>query len=136
MQNYLQIEGLIVQRLKDQLEGIRVLSSWGMPVIHEEAELPPTVIIFLEEDKPGPIQGNQQKVEQTWLCLVVVRDAESDAGALISRVITAVVGWTPDRTLFKPFQRTASAYSPDYSPNGIFYFPLAFETSFLFKTTE
>nr|CRH06131.1 Conserved protein of unknown function [Candidatus Magnetococcus massalia] len=134
MEDYLRAEGLIAQRLKEQLSDIRILSSWGMPVIKEEPDLPPTVIIFLEDDKPGPIQGNQQKVEQTWLCLVVVRDAETDAGALISRVINSVVGWTPDRATFKPFQRTRSAYSPDYSPNGIFYFPLAFETSFIFTT--
>ena len=135
MNDYLAAEPLIVARLKDQVRDARIHSSWGQPVIKESHDLPPSVMVFLEEDRPGKTAdgGNAQKIEQIWLALVVVRDAEQDAGALISQVIRALAGWNPDKSQFSPFQRVKSAFSPDYSPNDIFYFPIAFSTSFVFN---
>ena len=136
MENYLAAEPLIVARLQEQVTGATVSSSWGMPAIRESHDLPPSVIVFLEDDAPGAVadSGAAQKVEQTWLCLVVVRDAEADAGSLISKVIRAMAGWKPAGSGFSVFKRVKSGYSPDYSPNGIFYFPLAFATSFVFHS--
>ena len=134
MDNYLAAEPLIVARLKEKVTDAIILSSWGVPTIQEKPDLPASVIVFLEQDKPGAIAdvGASQKVEQTWLCLVVVRDAENAAGELISQVIRAMAGWKPAGSPFSAFKRVKSTYSPDYSPNGVFYFPLAFATSFIF----
>ncbi|MBF0625842.1 MAG: hypothetical protein HQL82_13665 [Magnetococcales bacterium] len=135
MDNYLAAEPLIVARLKEYVSEAAIHSSWGMPAVRENHDLPPSVIIFLEEDHPGAVAdtGLSQKVEQTWLCLVVVRDAETETGTLVSQVIRAMAGWKPAGAPFSAFKRVKSAYSPDYSLNGVFYFPLAFATSFVFN---
>ena len=135
MNDYLEAESLIVARLEDQVQDAQVHSSWGKPVIKETHELPPSVMVFLEDDKPGATaaNGKDQKIEQIWLALVVVRDAENDAGPLISQVIRAMAGWKLPSSRFSPFQRVKSAFSPDYSPNGVFYFPIAFSTTFVFN---
>ena len=134
MDNYLAAEPLIVARLKEQVADATIHSSWGMPAIRENHDLPPSVIVFLEEDAPGAVAdtGLSQKIKQTWLCLVVVKDAETEAGTLISQVVRAMAGWKPVGAPFSAFTRVKSAFSPDYSPNGVFYFPLAFTTSFVF----
>ncbi|MBF0214550.1 MAG: hypothetical protein HQM00_13480 [Magnetococcales bacterium] len=134
MIDYLAIEPLIVARLEDQLADVTIKSTWGIPKIPETFDLPPAVLIFLEDDRPGPESGRSQKVEQVWLCLVVVNDPGNEAGPLIAQVIRALSGWTPDGATFAPFKRVKSTFAPDTSPNGVYYFPLAFSTSFVFNT--
>ncbi|MBF0191628.1 MAG: hypothetical protein HQL99_10900 [Magnetococcales bacterium] len=135
MNDYLAVEPLLVARLNDQVNNVTVKSTWGMPRIQETFDLPPAVLVFLEEDRPGQIQlleeGATQQVEQTWLCLVVVADAENEAGPLIAQVIQALNGWQPAGEMFSPFKRVKSTFVPDYSPNGVYYFPVAFSTSFI-----
>ena len=138
MNDYLAAEPLIVARLKEQITSITVTikSTWGMPKIQETFDLPPAVMLFLEDDRPGQINmtdgGAIQKVEQIWLCLVVVSDPQNEAGQLISQVIKAMSGWQPDGATFSPFKRVKSTFVPDCSPNGVYYFPVAFSTSFIF----
>ena len=138
MDNYFEVEPLIVARLKDKIRDAQILSSWGQPVIKETSDLPSSVMVFLEEDRPGETvaNGQNQKIEQVWLTLVVVRDAENEAGPLISHVIKTLAGWRPEDERFSAFQRVRSSFVPDYSPNGIFYFPLSFSTQFVFISTE
>ena len=138
MDDYLEIEPLIVARLKEQIRDAQILSSWGQPVIKETHDLPSSVMVFLEDDRPGDTvaRGKNQKIEQTWLALVVVRDAENEAGPLISQVLRAIAGWQPEGGRFSVFQRVRSSFLPDYSPNGIFYFPLSFSTKFVFNSEE
>ncbi|MEO5330544.1 MAG: hypothetical protein H7839_00865 [Magnetococcus sp. YQC-5] len=136
MDDYLAAEPLIVARLNDQIDNVSIKSTWGMPKIQETFDLPPAVLIILEADIPGQINlledGPSQLVEQTWLCLVVVGDAQNEAGPLISQVIKALNGWQPSDTSFSPFKRVKSTFVPDYSPNGVYYFPVAFSTNFVF----
>jgi hypothetical protein len=136
MEDYLEVEPLIKTRLKEKIPNAQILSSWGQPVIKESHDLPPSVMVFLENDRPqdSVATGRNQKIEQTWLALVVVKDAENEAGPLISKVIRALSGWLPQDSRFSPFKRTKSSYVPDYSPNGIFYFPLSFSTVFVFNS--
>lgn len=135
MEDYLAAEPLIVARLNDQINNVTIQSTWGMPKIQETFDLPPAVMVFLEDDRPGQIQllddGATQKVEQIWLCLIVVADAENDAGPLISQVIRAINGWQPAGETFSAFRRVKSSFVPDTSPNGVYYFPVAFSTSFI-----
>ena len=135
MTDYLEIEPLIIARLKEKISKAQVLSSWGQPVIKENHNLPPSIQVFLEEDRPEETvaRGKNQKIEQTWLVLVVVRDAENDAGPLISQVIRTLAGWQPEGVRFSAFKRVRSSFTPDYSPNGFFYFPLSFSTQFVFS---
>lgn len=134
MDDYLKVEPLIVARLKAQVPNAQILSSWGQPVIKETADLPPSIMVFLEDDKPeeSVAAGRNQKIEQHWLALVVVRNAELEAGRLISRTIQALAGWKPEGGQFSAFRRVRSGFVPDYSPNGFFYFPLTFATHFVF----
>ncbi|MBF0165875.1 MAG: hypothetical protein HQM01_15445, partial [Magnetococcales bacterium] len=113
---------------------VTIKSTWGMPKIPETFDLPPAVLVILEDDRPGQINDTSQKVEQVWLCLVVVNDPGNEAGPLIAQVIRAMNGWTPDGASFTPFKRVKSSFAPDTSPNGVYYFPLAFSTSFVFNT--
>ncbi len=138
MDNYLEIEPLIVARLRAQIPDVPVFSSWGQPMIKEMVDLLPSIKVFLEEDKPeeSVAVGRNQKIEQRWLILMVVRDAEEESGLLISRIIRALAGWQPEGGRFFPLRRVQSSFMPDYSPNGIFYFPLTFATHFVFNRNE
>ncbi|MBF0098021.1 MAG: hypothetical protein HQM04_16290 [Magnetococcales bacterium] len=136
MDNYFAVEPLIVARLKEQLfSTVTVQSIWGMPKIQEVPELLPSVLVLLEADQPGEINlyGAAQKIEQVWTCIVVVKDAATEAGPLISQVIQALNGWQPAGTDFSPLRRIKSGFSHDHSPSTAFYFPLAFSTSFVFN---
>jgi len=136
MVDYLAVEPLIVARLKEQLfSDVTIQSTWGTPKIQEMPELPPAVLLLLEADNPGEVNhsGLAQKIEQIWTCIVVVKDAETEAGPLISQVIKALNGWQPEDTAFSPFRRVKSGFSHEYSPSTVFYFPLAFSTSFVFN---
>ncbi|MBF0402094.1 MAG: hypothetical protein HQL90_15185 [Magnetococcales bacterium] len=135
MENYLAAESLITARLKARIPDITVQSTWGMSKIQELPELLPAVLVVLEADLPGEINlaGRAQKVEQVWNCIVVVKDAETEAGPLISQVIQAMSGWQPDDTGFSPFKRVKSGFAHEYSPSTAFYFPVAFATSFVFN---
>ena len=138
MNDYLEVEPLLVARLKEKIPDAQILSSWGQPVIKESHNLPPSVMVFLENDGPkeNVAAGRNQKIEQTWLALVVVQDAENEAGPLISKVLRTLSGWVPEGNRCGPFKRVRSSYMPDYSPNGIFYFPLSFSTMFVFNSEE
>lgn len=134
MDDYLAVEPLIISRLREEIANVTIKSTWGMPKILENCDLAPAILVFLEDDKPGHENGTSQKVEQTWLCLVVVNDAQTEAGPLISQVIKAMNFWQPPGETFTYFKRVKSNFSPDYSPNGVYYFPLAFSTEFVFNS--
>ncbi|MBF0097513.1 MAG: hypothetical protein HQM04_16650 [Magnetococcales bacterium] len=137
MHNYLMLAPLILSRLRECLPQVEISSSWGVPAIKETPDQQPSIVVFLEDDQPvqQTAQGTVQKITQTWMVLVAVRDTEEGAGELISRVYRALAGWRPG-LLFEPLHRVRSSYKPDVSPNGVSYFPLSFETSFIFNTSE
>lgn len=134
MNDYLAAEPLIIARLSDQIANVTINSTWGMPKIQETINLPPAVLVFLEKDKSGEVHLSNHKVEQTWLCLVVVQDAKREAGPLISQVIKAMHGWRPEDRTFSIFKRVQSGFAHEYSPTGVLYFPVAFTTEFVFNS--
>ncbi|MBF0631111.1 MAG: hypothetical protein HQL89_09025 [Magnetococcales bacterium] len=134
MNDYLAAEPLIIARLEDQIANVTIKSTWGMPRIQETPNLPPAVLVFLEKDISGQVHLGNHKVEQTWLCLVMVQDARLEAGPLISQVIKAMHGWRPEDRTFSAFRRVPSGFAHEYSPTGVFYFPLAFATEFVFNS--
>ncbi|MBF0108763.1 MAG: hypothetical protein HQL76_06270 [Magnetococcales bacterium] len=137
MDDYLAAAPLIVARLNERIGNVTIKPVWGMPRIQETFDLPPAVWVFLEEDRPGQANlledGVSQRVEQIWLCLMVVNDAEHEAGLLISQIIAALNGWQPAGETFAPFTRVKSTFAPDHSPTGMYYFPVAFSTHFVFQ---
>ncbi len=137
MYNYLMLAPLILSRLRERLPRVDVSSSWGVLAIKETPDQLPSLVVFLEEDQPAQQtgQGTVQKITQTWMVLVAVKDTEEESGELISQVYRALAGWRPG-PLFEPLHRVRSSYKPDVSPNGVSYFPLSFETSFIFNTSE
>ena len=133
MDDYLAVVPLIVARLTAQLAGVTIKSAWGIPKIQEQFDLPPAVLVCLEDDRPDAIVNVAvQKIEQIWTCIVVVNDPENEAGPLISQVIQAMNGWQPTGTAFSPFKRVKSGFTHECSPTGVFHFPLAFSTQFVF----
>ncbi|MEO5354911.1 MAG: hypothetical protein H7835_17080 [Magnetococcus sp. XQGC-1] len=130
--NYLALGPLIVSRLQEQIQEATVSLSWGVPVLVENP-LSPAIVVLLEEDQPAEeiCRGMTQKIVQTWLVLVVIRDTDEIAGQMISNVYKALAGWSPD-DLFYPLKRVKSPNKPDISPNGVSYFPLSFQTFFVF----
>ncbi|MBF0096235.1 MAG: hypothetical protein HQM04_06785 [Magnetococcales bacterium] len=137
MFNYLMLAPLILSRLREHLPQVAVSSSWGLSAIKEAPDQLPSIVVFLEDDQPVQQtgQGTVQKITQTWMVLVAVRDAEEEAGELISRIYRTLAGWRPNQ-IFEPLCRVRSSYKQDVSPNGVSYFPLSFETSFIFNTQE
>ena len=137
MDDYFAAGPLIAARLTAQLAGVNIKSTWGIPRIQEQFDLPPAVLVSLEDDRPDEIVNwTSQKVEQIWTCVVVVSDPDNEAGSLISQVIQAMNGWQPSGsgTPFSPFQRVKSELQHECSPNGVLYFPLAFSTTFVFNS--
>ncbi|MBF0309812.1 MAG: hypothetical protein HQL56_09815 [Magnetococcales bacterium] len=135
MTDYLALGGLIASRLKEVLERVPVELMQGKPLIGENPDISQSVSVFLEEDRPEEqaCGGKSQKVEQRWVAAVAVRDAD-DAGRMISRTISALAGWQPPDRRFAPLRRVPSTHNPDWTPAGVFYFPVAFATTFVFNT--
>lgn len=134
--DYLQVGQLIQTRLNEQLlSSYRTAIRQGKPVMHEEMDKLPSIMIYLDEDVPGQSNVTSQKIEQRWL-VWVINKSSTDAGIVISSVIRALSGWTSDCSAFTPLVRVRTQQSPDWSPNGVLYFPLAFSTSFVFTGVE
>jgi len=138
MDDYLEAGGLIIARLKERLPDLRVAPSWSLAEIRETPELAPSLLVFLEGDTPGEgiPNGCDHKVEQRWAVVVIARDAEGEAGFMISRTLSALAGWRPPGGRFSSLRRVASSHTPDRTPAGVFYFPVAFATGFVFNVSD
>ena len=138
MDDYLEAGGLIIARLRERLPELRVDPSWSLAEIRETQDLAPSLLVFLEGDSPGDSvpDGTSHKVEQRWAVVVIAREAEGEAGSMISRTIAALAGWRPPGGRFSPLKRVASSHTPDRTPAGVFYFPVAFATGFVFNAFE
>lgn len=135
MNDYLVLESLITDRLKDQIDGITARQIRGLPKVHEAFDLAPAVLVTLDTDNPGAVANNgaTHKVEQIWVCILAVDSTDSKTGSYLSQIICALSGWSSDAKRFSPFVRVPTKFMPDVSPNGVYYFPLAFSTSFVFN---
>lgn len=138
MDDYLEAGGLIISRLKERLPDLRVVPSWSLAEIRETPDLAPSLLVFLEGDSPGEgiPNGSSHKVEQRWAVVVIAHDAEGEAGVMISRTLAALAGWRPPGGRFLPLKRVASSHTPDRTPAGVFYFPVAFATGFVFNVSD
>jgi hypothetical protein len=136
VENYLLAGDRIVERLRDQLPGIPVLSNLGQ--ISEKGPPQPTVVVLLESDRPRDIVdlGRQHLVEQVWQTIIaasVLTGGLEPAGMLAGQVLNALSGWRIPDPGFVPLKRVLPGrdYSrPAMTPNGVMYLPIAFEVRF------
>ena len=138
--NYLKIEGLLKEKLRDCVSDAKaVYSVSDLAAIQEKAQVTPALHVLYSGDQLPGADGNQtgtgrgQMVFQRWMVVIAVRNVRDvqggegvreSAGALISSVIKAVQGWNPSCE-FRNFKRV-SAPTPVFNA-GFGYFPLAFE---------
>ncbi|MBF0137469.1 MAG: hypothetical protein HQL65_14625 [Magnetococcales bacterium] len=139
MDNYVTVGGLIVDRLKEKLPDLlRIEFIWGKNAIREASDIVPSLMVFLEMDVPGQSSpdGREHTVEQQWAVVLVTRDSEGEAGPLISKMISALAGWRPQSGRFSSLKRVQSSHVPEWSANGVLYFPVVFSTGFVFNVSD
>jgi len=138
MDNYLDIENALIERLKSEVPAFFDVLGWvDLPSVRDSS-LPDSAALVIYNGDIIPVgasagKGAVQKVVQRWMVVVVVRnvrdmqggaDARTDAGLLITQVLKALSGWQPlpeSRELVR-----VNAPKPDFN-DGFGYFPLAFE---------
>ena len=141
LSNYLAISPLIIARIRAEVPAIvDVLPAQDLATLTESTLRTPSAFVIYDGDNLGDTagRGQAQGVKQRWLIVLAIRNARqndggaglaADAGPLISDLLTALQGWQPDSTDYRPLTRVA-APRPGYSPAFAFY-PLAFETQII-----
>lgn len=143
MNNYLDLENLIIERLTAELpKEVKVLSSADLEGLKTSAQPAPAVHVLLEDDQPASEVNTSQQIKQRWCCILVVKNvrtvrtgqaARTDAGLLIPQIITILNNWEPQGAIpYYPLTRVKTAFKPRYS-NGFMHYPLTFECSFHWK---
>lgn len=157
MDDFLAAEPLIVACLQAALnpepaEGedkppvINVFAARDLATVQESGQITPAVHVLLDSFEADAItrDGKAQQITQRWLVVIVVRSADgvragegvkASAGPLIVRTFNALAGWEPPGGDFSPLLHVTPPARPDYSPGGFMYFPLAFTTSCVMRTT-
>lgn len=140
MDNLLALEALIVNKLKQDLNGFNQIS--GMPDLEtiksNVLQFTPACWISWDGDKVESTSagGMDSKINQRWLVFIVVRNvselikgaaSRNEAGLLMMQVYRALQGWQPQG--YTELVR-ATAPAPVYSA-GLLIAPLAFETTFI-----
>lgn len=141
IENYLELEPLIVARIEAQVPGLRkVFGMAELATIRERAvQFSPCACVVYDGDSvpAGEAarggQGVAQAVLQRWVVWLIVRNvrdgkdgaaARTDAGPLLSLLIKALAGWTPTPP-FRPLRR-GNAPRPLFE-DGAIHFPVLFE---------
>ena len=141
---WLGLEPLLLEHLRRALpKAVKVVSARDLAGVKEAAQNTPSVQIYHRGYRPLDEQaaGALQRVEQTWLAVVVVRNAagqkdgtatRADASDHCDAVLTALLGWKPDKS-YSALRLASGAPPPAWSPGGFGYYPLAFTTNFSMK---
>jgi len=144
--DYLFLEPLLVERIQDQVQGLRLVGTApDLEAVDElQQEAPAAYVIYLGDSTPGGAehQGGSRRVQaltQYWAAVLTIHygdaqgtgeGARREAGPLLGAMITALSGWTP-KDCIRPLARAAQNVPTAYS-NGFYYYPLVFEASFIF----
>jgi hypothetical protein len=139
--DHLVLEEAIRARLEAQVASARHhLTVADLEGVQEEEQKHPAVHVVYNGDQVGGDSGDgwAQKITQDWMVVVAVRNqrggrsgsgARGEAGPIVSEVLTAMQGWSPEPATFDPFVRV-SAPGPAAPGAGFFYVPLVFRTGF------
>ena len=136
MASWLELEDLLVERLKAELApGIKVQTARDLAGVLENGQASPGVQIYHSRYTPTQEQaaGAVQEVEQSWIAVVVVRNAATQltgaaarnaASPICDAVLNALLGHKPGKD-FTPLKLT-SAPGAAWSKGGFGYYPLGF----------
>lgn len=134
----LHLEPTIVERLKAVLpKAVRVMSAADLAGVQQATQLAPAVHVMYQGYRVKKTEANDlvSLVEQTWLTVIVVRnardqkagaDARIDAGPIALAVHQALAGWLPEGACSN--LRLADAPNAGFDA-GLFYMPLAWKTT-------
>ena len=142
MENYLALESLIQQRLKDQVSGLQsVKAASDLDDATAQNQVTPAAYVIYAGDRviDTPAgragKGAAQSVYQTWLVMVATRYRKNyqgpaeDAGKVMCDIIKALAGWDAGADFPRPLRRT-NAPKPEYL-GGYGYFYLGFEAQLI-----
>lgn len=117
---------LIGARIQEEIPGMTVTYPKGMPTLEVSANLPPAVLIILDEEHPPESFDNGKSIKrsQTWAVVHITNSAE-EAGVMIQSTIAALDGWKPTGSFYHPIRHTASGQQT-WSLNGIHHYVLYF----------
>jgi len=137
MENYLIAESLIIERLRDQISNISVVSISELATVTTRSQLIPAIQVIYSGDKieaeGGQVSGHIF-ARQKWLVVLVVRDNRSitdgttvdvAGGEYLMQIIVALSGYQLSSD--HGFLRRESSPTTQYK-NGFAYFPLMFST--------
>lgn len=135
---WLALEPRLIERLRAVLPAeVKLLSAADLAGVVENSQATPAVQLYHRGYRPVDEQatGGVQQAEQTWIAVVVVRNAagqrdgaatRESASALCDHVFAALLGFRPG----PPFTALKLAQAPaaEWSRGGFGYYPLAFTT--------
>ncbi|MBF0445038.1 MAG: hypothetical protein HQL68_05570 [Magnetococcales bacterium] len=140
MSNYFAAESLILNQLQSLGNDFKLIST-GRSLKELFNHPGPTPALYLIYDGQEPFMGagQEQVIDQQWLLVVVVRCAREttagaferlEAGPLINKLFTTLLGWQPHNEFGPLTLKTApgSVYN-----NGYGYYPVCFSTRFTLR---
>lgn len=132
--HFLSVGDLIIERLRDRLDGVEVEPSPDIDAAAEVSGSRPTVRVVY--DGYGAGDGPMIEVEQSWLAVLVLRNtaqvasgkqAFKEGGELATKVIRALHRWRPAGHMM--LRLGTSRFTPGYT-GGRLFLPLAFTSTF------
>ena len=138
--DYLAAEQLIKDRLKAQIADVHVLSAEDLEGVRENSQPSPALQVIYYDDsaEEGARKGKSQRINQTWLVVIVVRNVADKSGVgrrlalgeLILQTLNALSGYKLSDE-FSELVRVRPPFRITYR-NGFAYFPIAFSTNLYF----
>ncbi|MFW5920923.1 MAG: phage tail terminator protein [Polyangiales bacterium] len=142
--DYLAAEGLLVERLREELTTVperHVLTAPDLAEVDEQQQFTPAVHVIyagdevVESDDARAGDGGEQIVRQRWYTVAAVRNvrepragagAREAAGEILAEILPTLAGWVPGAGYGPLVRRQApeAAYS-----HGYFYVPLLWSTT-------
>ncbi len=140
MNDYLELEDLLVERIKEAMPELKaVLTATDLAAVKDDRKADLAAHVIYIGDEIGT--GQAQEITQQWMVVLVVKFAGTPttgkgnrkvAGPLIIKLLKALMGWTPARQ-FRDLRRVP-APKVIYN-NGFAYYPFAFKTIFVLGKT-
>lgn len=141
--NHLSAEQLLIDQIKARVPEFKaVLDAGDLEDVEEQAQIVPACHVLYGGDYPGQTagRGTATRIDQHWQLFICVKNAKTaktarqEAGALITKVIEALSGWTPSIN-HGPVTLVPTGQPAGYSA-GFAYFPLRFSTEVVTKGTQ
>ncbi|NHR08032.1 hypothetical protein HA052_22845 [Chromobacterium haemolyticum] len=134
--NHLAMGAHLVARLRAEINSVRQIEQRGeMDDLVNGNQISPALYVIYQRDLlPSDSQSADANnlIQQCWLVVTVMQgnraDAFDKAGQLLARVRAAVLGWTPDFSLYGVLK--AATPPPALYENSHGYYPLLFVTDF------